>query len=174
MMEYIESGMDFSPLFAHDNSIYIEKSHFRNKKCKGVKTAEFITFLPNNKLYFIEAKASAPKGDSVEFYQDLIDKACNSLNMFLSMKLGINVDEDNEFPDNIANAVPNDCKLVFLLIVKNSNKDWNSEILIKLNNRLKDLRKIWKMNIVVWDNEQAQKKGFVKKPYEHTLEIGDN
>ena len=67
MRDYIESGMDFSPLFENDNSFYIEKSHFLHKLGDGIKSVEFVSLMPGKRLYFIEAKSSAPspenKGD---------------------------------------------------------------------------------------------------------------
>ena len=69
-MEYIESGMDFSPLFESNNTIYIEKSIFLNKLGNGVKTVEFLTLMPGKKLYFVEAKSSAPNPSNKDDFNE--------------------------------------------------------------------------------------------------------
>ena len=58
MMDYIESDMNFTPLFSlkQFRSFYLEKSPlYTALSPHGVKTVEFIT-AKGNQLYFIECK----------------------------------------------------------------------------------------------------------------------
>jgi len=76
MIDYIESGMDFSPLFEGEtNTIYIEKSNFYNKinSGGGIKTVEFLHMRQHKQrvqLYFIEAKKSAPNPENPRSHYD--------------------------------------------------------------------------------------------------------
>ncbi len=87
-MEYYESGMDFAPLFNDNRSVYIEKTQFLKKLGEGVKTVEILTLTPNQRLYFIEAKSSAPnprnKANFSEYCDALSEKLQHSLDLFLS------------------------------------------------------------------------------------------
>jgi len=167
-MEYCESGMDFSPLFSHGNSIYIEKSAFYKGLGEGVKTVEFVTLL-DKKLFFIEAKPSAPslsnpenKERIAEYFQILQDKFHHSLDLLASKGLGINKDLTNEFPSCFDANKLTGCKLVFLLVIQNYSVEGCHGIRTFLWKKLIALRKIWGIDIVVINSEQAQRKGYIK------------
>ena len=168
MIDYIESKMDFSPLFIGDNSIYIEKSQFRLKQCKGVRTVEFITVHAKNKLIFIEAKETAPNPNNpkskeriVEYYQILSEKIQQSLDMFVSKEVNVNLDVHNEFSKCFNKTKFTDYKLIFMLVIRNHEKKWCSDVVDVLKRKLLALRKIWNMEIVVYTGEEAVQKGFV-------------
>jgi len=167
-MEYIESGMDFSPLFIHDNSIYIEKSMFRKKLDVGVKTVEFISLQSKHKLCFIEAKTSAPNPNNPDnkdnvnnYYQDILEKIQHSLDLFVSKEVCINEDSENEFPAQLANVKIAEQKIIFILVIKNHKKEWCSDVLDFLHRRLIALKKIWKTDIAVLNSDVARKKKII-------------
>ena len=165
-MEYIESNMDFSPLFEKNNSIYIEKSQIYKRLGEGIRSVEFITLKPNKKLYFIEAKSSSAKPDNkVDFNDDcnkILEKIQHSLDLFISKEFEINKDLGNEFPICFNENNFNEYKIIFLLIINNHKEEWCSGVMAGLQNKLIALRKIWKIDVVVWNNEKAVKKGFIK------------
>ena len=100
---YVESGMDFLPLFEKGTTFYIEKSRFLKGLGDGVRTVEFLSLAPVRKLLFIEAKSSAPnpdnKGDFNKYCEDLLEKVQHSIDLFASKELEVNKDIEKEFPD---------------------------------------------------------------------------
>ncbi|MCL1843824.1 MAG: hypothetical protein FWF79_08425 [Defluviitaleaceae bacterium] len=168
MNGYVESCMDFSPLFAGGNSFHIEKSDFRIKQCKNVKTVEFITLRKKNKLYFIEAKLTAPNPNNPEnkdnifkYYQDLTGKIQQSIDMFVSKEIGVNFDYSKEFPLCFNESNFSSFKLVFLLIIRNHEKEWCSDVQAILQQKLLATTKIWNMEIIVLTGEEAISNRFV-------------
>ena len=164
MMEYIESDLDFSPLFIGNDSIYIEKSRFLARLGDGVKSVEFLSLLPCKKLFFIEVKSSAPNpdngGDFNEYCDDLLIKFQHSIDLFASKKLGINIDTESEFPNGF-NEEFDDYRLFFLLVINKHKEEWCSDVLDGLQRKFIALRKIWKIEILVWTGEKAKEKNFV-------------
>jgi len=169
MIDYFESCMDFSPLFENNCSLYLEKSNFRTKQCENVKTVEFITLCQKKQiLYFIEAKRTAPdpnnpenKEEIFKYYQDLFEKMQQSLDMYISKEVGVNIDEDNEFPTCFNESEFSCYKLTFILIVKNSEKRWRDDVREKICKKLHSLRKIWQLEVLVLTGAEAISKGFV-------------
>ena len=166
-MNYMESGMDFSPLFTKEKSIYIEKSSFLSGIGKGVKSVEFITLL-GGKLYFIEAKGSAPnpknpegKDNVLKYCQELLEKMQHSLDLFVSREIGVNEDSGSEFPNCFDENRLANCKIVFMLIIRGHKKEWCSDIQTALQRELIALRKIWRMDVVVLNDEQTCKRRFI-------------
>jgi len=160
--------MDFSSLFADGNSFHIERSNFRIKQCKGVKTVEYIAIRENNKLYFVEAKRTAPNPDNpdnineiFEYYQDLTEKIQQSIDMLVSKEVGVNFDDDREFPRCFNEVTFSSLKLIFLLIIRNSEKDWCDDVQTILERKLRGTVKIWNMDVMVLTGKDAINKGFV-------------
>ena len=166
-MSYIESCMDFSPLFAQENSIYIEKSNFRERLGAGVKSVEFVT-IRDSKLYFIEAKRSAPnpknlksKLNIAEYCQDLLEKAQHSLDLLASKELDFNKDLDEEFPGCFNEKKLVDYKIIFLLVINGHEKEWCSDIQEIVQRKLVALRKIWRIDVIVFNDVQAKSRNFI-------------
>jgi len=162
--------MDFSPLFESDNTFCIEGSNFHLEQCKNVKSVEFITLHDNNILYFVEAKRTAPNPDAPEnkenvdkYFHDLTGKIQQSIDMLVSKEVGVNVDADNEFPACFGGSAFSKYKLIFLLIIRNSQKEWCSDVQTKLQRELLALRKIWKLEVIVLAGNDAIRKRFVSK-----------
>ena len=166
-MDYIESDMDFSPLFYKNNSVYIEKSKFLQALGEGIRTVEFLSIMPGNKLYFIEAKSSAPnpdnKADFNKYCDELLEKFQHSLDLFVSKELGINKDFAMEFPDLFIRSEFAEYHIILLLVIRKHKLDWCSDVLDGLQRKTVALRKIWKLDVVVWNGETAQKRRFVSE-----------
>ncbi|MCL2169903.1 MAG: hypothetical protein FWB74_07755 [Defluviitaleaceae bacterium] len=159
-----ESDMDFTPL-DNGKSIYIEGTSLYKSLGEDVKSVEFLT-LRGKALYFIEAKTTMPNAVSIkdekkfeEDFQDLYDKFRHSLDLFASKKLGIHNDSEGEFPECF-DKTPFVIK--FLLVIRNSEKEWCLQVKEKLEEKLLSLMKIWKVQVFVWNSDEAIKKGFVK------------
>jgi len=170
MSDYMESCMDFSPLFAQGNSFHIEKSAFRSKQCRNVKTVEFITLKEGRKLFFIEAKRTAPnpnnpvnKENDLEYYQDLSEKMQQSLDMILSKEVGVNIDTDGEFPQCFSETAFSAYKLIFLLVIREHERKWSDDVKQKLQRKLLAMRNIWKIEIIVLTGKEAIRKGFASR-----------
>ena len=166
-MDYVESGMDFSPIFQKNNSVYIEKSKFLGNLGEGIRTVEFLSIMPGNKLYFIEAKSSAPNPDNkVDFNKycdELLEKMQHSLDLYVSKELGVNKDSAMEFSGGFRELELAEYKIVFLLVIRKHKTEWCSDVLDGLQRKLIALRKIWKLDVVVWNGEKAKEKRFISK-----------
>ena len=172
-MEYIESGMDFKPLFtsATLQSFYIEKSELYQKiKSDSVKSVEFIV-VENQAFYFIEAKSSFPFRNIVDVEKEeqiLYDKLHHTLDLFVAQKLGVKKHLAHTFLETLGSVEILDknlseYKLYFFLVMNRKfEEDWCEKMLITLNEKLKPLRKIWEIEIKVITEEQAKCLGFVQ------------
>jgi len=173
MGTYVESGMDFRPLFhegAEYDSFYIEKSDwYKSLKDDGVKTVEFISN-KNQHFYFIEAKGSFPnvnnpgkEKDIEENCQMLSDKLHHTLDLIVARRLKVQRHlgyEESEALD----ADFSSRKLIFLLVMGQNEKtkiwfkeDWCDAVRIELRRKLIPLRSIWNIEVAVIDNEVARK-----------------
>lgn len=105
-MDYIESAMDFAPLFNSPNkhTFYIEKSEFYNKT-KNLKTVEFVT-IELDDIHFIEAKKSVPRDLSI-FCEKIYEKFYHSLNLMVTNELGVGKYEATDLPANFEELFKN-------------------------------------------------------------------
>jgi len=160
MSGHIESEMDFLPLFSEGNTFYVEKSQLLSRLGEGVKSVEFMTLMPGRKLYFIEAKSSAPNPDNKDdfrrYCEEILEKVQHSVDLFASRELEVNKDVEKEIPDCF-NERFIEYRMFFLLIIKKHKEEWCSDVLDGLQRKLIALRKIWKIEIVVWTGEKARK-----------------
>jgi len=183
-MVYIESGMDFTPLFDTDKSkvFYIEKSDLYqalNQGQEGVKSVEFV-MKKGRKIQFIECKGSFPnsanpeKKEEIEIQcQKLYNKLHHSLDLLLAKQVGISKHLNYEFAKELGNPEVLDVnlsgtKIIFLVVMgKNEKtkewykKEWCKQVQKVLNNKLIPLRKIWDIDVLVIDNEQARKRQMI-------------
>ena len=166
-MDYIESGMDFSPLFTgknSDKSIYIEKSIFLKKAGEGVRTVEFVTLRRKNELQLIEAKTTAPNlntpgnNENINmYYQKIVEKVQHTIDLLASKEIGIRQDSAGEFPECFNSSIFVNTKMIFLLIINNSKEEWCEDIQTDLQHELMHLKRIWGMEVLVLNREDALK-----------------
>lgn len=165
MTAYLESGMDFSPLFNHSDyeSFYIEKSaDYDCLKTSGVKSVEFLSKRKDT-LCFIEAKttfANLNKAENLEKiqsdFQELYDKFCHSFLLFVSKELKISsTSTDFSF---LNRSILETHKLKFYLVIKESKEEWCDDIKLKLEREIfMPLRKLLNLEVRVINGETARK-----------------
>ena len=146
--------------FIFDNAFYIEKSQLYLRVCNsGIRTVEFIR-LKDNKLFFVEAKSTFadPKNSSEKFrieVKEICEKFTHSLNLFSSVKAGV-----TKFCFPCDFILPEEVSLVFLLVIKNHERDWCEEKRDALIAALPSyLKKIWKPKVNVINEKDAVKFG---------------
>ena len=168
-MPQVFDSEDSGMYFIRNNAFRIENSDVHNKvKSNGIKTVEFIRII-ENRLHFVEAKKSLhdPQGGerAVRFFQEEIgeirDKFIHSLNLFASIKVGVN---EANFADDF--VMPKNILLVFLLVVKEHDEIQCKSTYAALNSSLKKNMPhywlhIWKPIIEVFGYEKAVKQNFV-------------
>jgi len=152
-----ESGMDFIA----ENTFRIEESTTYTNIGEGIKSVEFIR-AKGDKLLFVEAKTTFPNPDnpSAENYirfqeeiTDICDKFIHSLNLYASVKIGVN---EEAFANDF--VPPEMISLVLILVVKNHEPSWCRKIQPKLISALPSyLKKIWKPEVLVMNHETAIK-----------------
>ncbi|MCL2059735.1 MAG: hypothetical protein FWH01_11895 [Oscillospiraceae bacterium] len=167
-MKFVESDMDFSPLFENGDTISIEASKHRKSLGEGIKSVEFISLQHENKLFFVEGKSSSPKPDPDnkqkldEFLDPIVEKFCHSFQIYLSTKFGIIKDKDGEFPLSLVDCELSELKIIFLLIIQGHERGWLMPVLDCLHKKLLVQRKIWKVEVVVWNDEIALQNAFIE------------
>jgi len=154
----IESDMKF----ISENAFHIEKSGLYTNLGGGIRSVEFIR-TKDEKLLFVEAKTTFPNPDnpSVENYEkfqaeinDICDKFVHSLNIYSSIKVGIN---EEPFADGFVSTEK--VYLVFILVIKNHKPEWCKKIKPKFIAALPTyLKKIWKPEVYVINHENAIKR----------------
>jgi len=156
-----ESGMDF----VDENVFHIEKSRLYTNLNDGVRSVEFVR-IKDDKLIFVEAKASFPNPDNpceenLEKFKSAIEELCekfiHSLHLLSSVKLGVQIES---LP--IEFSLPERTSLVFLLVIKNHKFVWLKPIKGKIESTLPSvLKKIWKPEVIVINQAVAIKHGLV-------------
>jgi hypothetical protein len=152
-----ESGMDF----VADNTFHIEKSSLYIQIGSGVRSVEFVR-AKGDKLLFVEAKSSFanpnnPDANNYAKFQSAVEEICekflHSLNMYASVKVGT---AKVPFPDCF--QPPATVKLTFVLVVKEHEHEWCTQISESLQEALPIyLKKIWRPAVYVINQETAKK-----------------
>lgn len=156
-----------------DRFFYIEASDLYKKIGKGIHTTEYVYLKGNNQLQFLEAKTTCPnvhnKDESSEkrrkyesYYSELTKKYTDSLMILSAVMLG-KWDNSEVGIEILKNSQLRDVNLRFLLVIKNAEEAWLSGVRAELNERLFEIRKIWKVDIQVLNEELAVRKGLVKR-----------
>ena len=88
-----------------------------------------------------------------EEINNICDKFIHSLNLFASIKIGVN---EEIFANDF--ALPETLSLVFMLVIKNHESSWCRHIKSKLISTLSSYyKKIWKPEVHVLNHETAIK-----------------
>ena len=104
MKHVVESGMYFGD-YPEDAFFSIENSSLHQSVGEGIKTVEFILLHRDKNIFFVEAKSSCPnaanKDESItkqenfeKYYKEITEKFCDSLQMYLSIVTGKNLETD--------------------------------------------------------------------------------
>ena len=159
MREIEESGMKF--LVDESKLFYIEKSSlYRRLNGKSVSSVEFVELLPKGRIVFVEAKPDAPK-DASEFSSKIRKKVSHSLQMCFSMLHEIVDDSPEEMPIAMREALQNQPRFRTIVVVKDLAVEHCVILQYYLNIKFEALCHIWKMDILVFNEERARKRKMI-------------
>lgn len=167
-----ESGVTFGP-FAEEKLFHIEKSAIYQQLGEGIKSVEFVLCRKKNILIFLEAKTTCPNAATRDrsaeakaryeaFYADVAQKIEDSVKLTLAALLGRFADV-NDIGDFIHNCDLSSTKLKFILVITTpkATELWLPGPKAELERRLLSLRKIWKLDVVVLNQQMAIDAGLI-------------
>ena len=161
-MSYVESDMDFSPLFENSSmhSFYLEKSDFY-KQTADLKTVEFVT-IDTDAVHFIEAKRSVPR-EMADFCEDIYEKFYHSLNLMVTNELGTGKYKAEDLSEHF-NELFKNRQVIFILIVKGMPIEHCTFVKNALEERFfqnKILSLVWNVKVIVYNHEISRKKNLI-------------
>jgi hypothetical protein len=156
-----ESGM----AFISENTYHIEQSQAYRCLGKNIRSVEFIR-RKDTELLFVEAKTTFPNPENIEkperFREEvgiICEKFIHSLNLFSSIKTGVNQDVLSE-----AFILPGKQSVVFVLVVRDHKIEWCNRIQEKIIQELPIyLKKLWRPQVRVCNSDFAKKMGLVNR-----------
>lgn len=169
MIEFEESGMRFA--FEKEKSFHIESSSvYRRLSSKGVKSVECITMRTIHKeknVLLIEAKRSTPNpeepaSDVSDFLDSICRKNKDSLQLCYASLHGI-WDAGGEIGPDLAQALRERPQIKCVLIVKGYETEWCQNMTELLRDRLYSWLRMWKAEVWVLTEAQAQKAGLIQR-----------
>lgn len=164
-----ESGMNFGP-FSNENFFYVEKSKVYEKHRQGLKMAEFVLFVPEkNNCLVVEAKSSSPNphnhGSADRFHSfmdEIYDKLLNALTLVFTFNLGRHKDSEEELPEGIKNMPMGSARIILVLIIKDHKQEWLVPVNDALKRKFNAGIKTWPLDVIVINEQIAQKYKLVK------------
>lgn len=159
-----ESGMQLGP-FNDEDYFKIENSPLHLSMKNGVKSVECI-LTRFDSILFIEAKTSCPniensKDDDEKkekcdaYFKDIREKFEDAFNMYLTICVEKNFEAYGMGENLLDKDIFKKRSIKFILIVKNAHQDWLLQITSFLEKELIKLRRIWKVEIRVLNEEIA-------------------
>jgi len=166
----IYSGMKFID-FGTDNCFLIEESRLYKKSLQhlGFKTVEFVTYRSSagaeeSKLIFVEAKTTLrPESSKIRFADEIADisqKFIDALQIVCGIWHGAHK-KNVVLPANFAKFRESGKKIVFVLVVKNSDNKNLLAVTDAIHKNLLKESRLWKFDIKVLNEELAQKENLV-------------
>ena len=166
----IFSGMKFRN-FGADNCYRIEESQLYQKSLRhlGFKAVEFVTYrsasdAEESRLIFVEAKTSLrQKNAELRF----VDEIANISQKFIdSLQIVCGIWHGGRkgkvpLPVNFDRFRENGNKIVFVLVVKNSDKKDLLAVAESISKKLLKEIRLWRFDVKVLNEELAQKESFV-------------
>jgi hypothetical protein len=164
-----ESGLLFGD-YNDGDVFHIEKSQIYGALGSGIKTVEFVLRFNTEKIYFIEAKSSAPKPNKEDikkdnfdtFINEIAEKIEHSLDIFFAVLVKRIEDTGKEFPSSFQKIDYSSIEVAALLVINNHKKEWLSPIKDALTRKLKRIMKTWKIQVAVLNQEMATKYHLIK------------
>jgi len=159
-----ESGMNFA--FEPGRMYSIEKDNFYNRitsKC-GAKICDFIVY-KDKKLFFVEAKSSAPKNkdELYSYTEEISQKFYDSLLVYI----GVLFDRKNTVSHNIGHKMKN-CKCLagtikFVLVIKGIPRSGLQDIKNVFEKVMRKFACLFSVEppIIIMNDEQAKSKGWL-------------
>lgn len=159
-----ESGMKFGP-FSDEHCFSIEKSIIYNKIQSGLQIAEFILVQPDkNKLLVVEAKSSSPNPVNRESqikFDDYITEISEKLLNAFTLGLALCLDRHGNNKDEVSNCFKeiahDSVKVILLLVINGHKEEWLIPITSALQKKLKNISKIWPLEIIAINEKIAQR-----------------
>lgn len=169
MITFTESEMKFS--YEEQDTFYLEKSELYETRLRNhqVSSVECITVRVQHdrrKVLFIEAKTSAPNpngpkgiGRFEEFVEELCVKFRHSLAMCYAILHDVHGMEDSTLHN--MGAVLRSCletqpQILYVVIIQKHEPSWCNGLQEALHKALTSMRSIWKIQIVVINEEIAR------------------
>lgn len=167
--------------FDESNLFHIENSKIYRDLGDGIKTVEFILKYKEDSIIFLEAKKSCPNAEKWHeteekehkfevYFSSLVEKFIASLHIYLASILGrypdiSEVGDSLQFVDEMKNM-----KLKFVLVIKNAEDvAWLVGPSAELKARLLQIRKIWNIEIMVLNEELAEKLSLTANNQDYAL-----
>lgn len=169
-LDFVESGMHFR--YEKNRTYLIEKTTLYNTlRNKRIKTVECVV-IKEKYLFFIEAKTTAPNPQGEKglerfnaFIEEIFSKFIHSLQLCYATAANIQTEDTGDpykqSKEFLAGLHNGPC-IRFLLIIKNSRPEWNSQIQDMLQMKLNSQQlnticnTIWKSTIIVMNETQAK------------------
>lgn len=162
-----ESGMTIT--CPDEDGFYLESCSAYQKICNhNVAAVECVIRWKKDRVFFIEAKTTAPDKDSQEKLNDYVKRIAakyeNSIAMCYAMLHGI-LAFDSKYPigNRLKECLLNSPKIRFMLIVRNIDEVNCPLLAYMLNKELRPTLKIWGAEaVIVKSGVQAAKKNIVQ------------
>ena len=169
MITFTESGMNFS--YEEQNTFYIEKSELyetrlRNHQVSSVECVTVRVQHDRRKVLFIEAKTSAPNpngpkgiGRFEEFVEELCVKFRHSLAMCYAILHDVHDIDGNasyNMGDVLRSCLETQPQILYVVIIQKHELSWCNGLQEALHKALTAMRSIWKIQIVVINEEIAR------------------
>ena len=163
-----ESGVLF--VFPDEKVFHIEASGlYTGIADKGVCTVEMICLENVDTLNLIEAKTTCPNAENVmenvekqrkynEYFNQLETKYGHSLQMLSTVLLKRYTMTEKDLNDVVTMASLKDIKINLILVIKKAELLWLHSVKAELERRLLPIRKIWKADVIVLNEELAIQK----------------
>ena len=161
---FLESGMEFS--FPKGQVIALDKQKFF-LSLENVKACDFVVLLKvkfQERLYFIEAKSSAPAKEEPlnSYFKSVHAKYNHSLLLYTAALFNRTSNILDEWPEKFKTSDNLKLPVHFVLVVKNHKREWLMTLQDKMNFALRDITNAFFVNgVVVYNEEGAQKRGIV-------------
>ena len=147
-----KSEMKFGP-FLEENFFKIENSKLHKSLGQGFKIVEFVV-LKGDKILFVEAKPNRyilsvgnPKLD--EKIKELQEKFENSLDLFLSVRVGIREDSYRQIGENLVYKELSTVKGRFFLVIKDADESLCEKLTVTLQDVMRRKLAIHKFELMV-------------------------
>ncbi len=148
-----ESKMKFGP-FTKENRFAVEKSHLHSFLGDGFKIVEFIAIRSGRDVIFVEAK---PKGFishiAISYLEskirELTEKFENSVDLFLSIFVGWQIDSKSEVGNQLKSADYSKIKGKCYLVINGASDDLCRDITLELQTALRRKVIIHNLDVIV-------------------------
>jgi hypothetical protein len=163
-MRIIEGDLTFGD-FHEADCFHIEKTDIYDVLSrKGIKSVEFILFRSKeNELLFVEGKKSLPSKDSIIRFSEEISNISQKFMDSLQLACGIwfgGHNKEVEVPKNVRDFFKYGVQIVFILVIKNREKDLLT-IAEKIKKHLLKERRLWKFEVLAMNEKKACEKKLV-------------